>query len=112
MLQAMGKPAGTAIKDRQSIKKGGTMMFKKSYPLQSKSEILLRNIVVTVMVVFFTVFLIIPIIIAFAGSFHEWNPLSGTYRFLGIENYKNVFTSALFGKSMINTVIFSGWDWD
>ena len=82
-------------------------MFKKSYPLQSKSEILLRNIVVTVMVVFFTVFLIIPIIIAFAGSFHEWNPLSGTYRFLGIENYKNVFTSALFGKSMINTVIFS-----
>ena len=32
MLQAMGKPAGTAIKDRQSIKKGGTMMFKKSYP--------------------------------------------------------------------------------
>ena len=82
-------------------------MFKKSYPLQSRSEILLRNIVVAVMVVFFTVFLIAPIIIALAGSFHEWNPLSGTYRFLGIENYKNVFTSELFGLSMINTVIFS-----
>ena len=82
-------------------------MFKKSYPLQSRSEILLRNIVVAVMVVFFTVFLIAPIIIALAGSFHEWNPLSGTYRFLGIENYKNVFTSQLFGLSMINTVIFS-----
>ena len=82
-------------------------MFKKSYPLQSRSEILLRNIVVAVMVVFFTVFLIAPIIIALAGSFHEWNPLSGTYRFLGIENYKNVFTSQLFGMSMINTVIFS-----
>ncbi len=82
-------------------------MFKKSYPLQSKSEILLRNIVVAVMVVFFSVFLIAPIVIAFAGSFHEWNPLSGTYRFLGLENYKNVFTSQLFGTSMINTVIFS-----
>lgn len=33
--------------------------------------------------------------------------MSGTYRFLGLENYKDVFTSALFGKSMLNTVIFS-----
>lgn len=82
-------------------------MFKKSRPLQSKSEIILRNIVVLAMVVFFIVFLIIPIGIAFAGSFHEWNPLSGTYKFLGLENYKQVFTSKLFGKSMFNTVIFS-----
>lgn len=82
-------------------------MFKKSHPLQSKSEIILRNIVVVAMVVFFIVFLIIPIGIAFAGSFHEWNPLSGTYKFLGLENYKQVFTSKLFGKSMFNTVIFS-----
>ena len=82
-------------------------MFKKTNPLQSKSEIILRNIVVLAMVIFFTVFLIVPIGIAFAGSFHEWNPLSGTYRFLGLENYKDVFTSALFGKSMLNTVIFS-----
>ena len=82
-------------------------MFKKSHPLQSKSEIILRNIVVLAMVVFFIVFLIIPIGIAFAGSFHEWNPLSGTYKFLGLENYKQVFTSKLFGKSMFNTVIFS-----
>ena len=82
-------------------------MFKKSRPLQSKSEIILRNIVVLAMVVFFIVFLIIPIDIAFAGSFHEWNPLSGTYKFLGLENYKQVFTSKLFGKSMFNTVIFS-----
>ena len=80
-------------------------MFRKSHPLQSKSEILLRNIVVLVMVVFFTVFLIVPIGIAFAGSFHEWNPLSGTYRFLGLENYKEVFTSALFGKSMLLSLI-------
>lgn len=82
-------------------------MFKKSHPLQSRSEILLRNIVVLIMLVFFTVFLIVPIGIAFAGSFHEWNPLSGTYRFLGIDNYLNVFTSGLFGKSMLNTLIFS-----
>lgn len=82
-------------------------MFKKTHPLQSKSEIILRNIVVTVMVIYFTIFLVVPIGIAFAGSFHEWNPLSGTYNFLGLANYIEVFTSGLFGKSMLNTLVFS-----
>lgn len=82
-------------------------MFRKTNPLQSKSEILLRNITVTGMILFYTVFLLVPIGIAFAGRFHEWNPLSGIYRFNGIENYVSVFTSALFGKSMLNTLIFS-----
>ena len=82
-------------------------MFRKTSPLQSKSEILLRNITVTGMILFYTIFLLVPIGIAFAGSFHEWNPLSGIYRFNGIENYVSVFTSALFGKSMLNTLIFS-----
>lgn len=82
-------------------------MFKKLHPLQSKSEIILRNIVVVAMVLFFSVFLIIPIGIAFAGSFHEWNPLSGTYRFLGLENYKEVIVNPLFWKSLWNTIIFS-----
>lgn len=82
-------------------------MFRKSNPLQSKSEILLRNITVIGMMAFYLVFLLVPIGIAFAGSFHEWNPLSGVYRFIGIENYFHVFTSALFGKAMLNTLIFS-----
>ena len=82
-------------------------MFKKSHPLQSKSEIILRNIVVILMVVFFSVFLVIPIAIAFAGSFHEWNPLSGTYNFLGLKNYLDVFKSSLFRTSMVNTFIFA-----
>lgn len=82
-------------------------MFKKSHSLQSRSEIILRNIVVTIMSIYFIIFLIVPIVIAFAGSFHDWNPLSGTYDFLGLDNYKEVFTSGLFGTSMLNTIIFS-----
>lgn len=82
-------------------------MFKKSHSLQSRSEIILRNIVVIVMSIYFIIFLIVPIIIAFAGSFHDWNPLSGTYDFLGLDNYIEVFTSGLFGTSMLNTLIFS-----
>lgn len=82
-------------------------MFKKSHPLQSKSEIILRNIVVIAMVIFFSIFLVVPIGIAFAGSFHEWNPLSGTYNFLGLKNYIEVFKSELFRTSVLNTFIFS-----
>lgn len=44
------------------------MMLKKSSPLQSRSEIALRNIVVAAMIVFYVIFLIIPIGIALAGS--------------------------------------------
>lgn len=84
-----------------------TVMFKKSHPLQSSSEILLRNIVVTVLVVFFTVFMVIPIIIAFIGSFHDWNPMTDTFAFLGLDNYKNMFASEVFWRSMKNTLIFT-----
>lgn len=81
--------------------------MKKTHPLQSQSEIILRNLVVTSMIVFFTIFLIVPIGIAFVGSFHDWNPLRGTYNFLGFTNYIEVFSSKLFGKAMLNTILFS-----
>ena len=82
-------------------------MFKRSHPLQSRSEILLRNIVVASMCLFFTVFLVIPIGMAYVGSFHEWNPLSNVFRFLGFQNYVNIFTDAIFWKSLWNTFLFS-----
>ena len=41
-------------------------MFKKKRPLQSKSEIVLRNIVVTFLVVYMSIFLLVPIIMALA----------------------------------------------
>ena len=66
-------------------------MFKKKRPLQSKSEIVLRNIVVIFLVAYMSVFLLIPIIMAFAGSFHLWNPLNGTYEWIGLD-----ITSACF----------------
>ena len=81
-------------------------MFKRK-SLQSKSEFALRNIVVVSLIIFNVIFLVLPIVIAFVGSFHQWNPLKGTYNYLGVENYKNVFTSKLFWRSMANTVIFT-----
>lgn len=81
-------------------------MFAKKRPLQSKSEIALRNIVVTFLVVYMTIFLIIPIIIALVGSFHIWNPLNGTFKWTGLDNYIRMFQYPTFWTSMKNTVIF------
>ena len=81
-------------------------MFKRK-PLQSRSEVLMRDIVIAAMLAFFLAFYIIPIIIAFAGSFHLWNPLNGKYIYNGLKNYKKVLTNDLFWSSGLNTVIFT-----
>ena len=59
------------------------------------------------MVIFFSAFVVIPIIVVFIGSFHQWNPLKGEFSFLGLDNWKKVFGSDLFWLSMGNTVIFA-----
>lgn len=81
-------------------------MFGKRRPLQSKSEVILRNIVVIFLLVDMIIFLVVPIIMAFAGSFHQWNPLNGTYKWLGIDNYVRMLQYPTFWTSMINTILF------
>jgi multiple sugar transport system permease protein len=73
-----------------------------------KGERSLRNTVVILVVVFNAVLLVYPISKAFAGSFHLWNPLNGTYEWLGLKNYTDLFTDAVFWKTALNTVVFGG----
>lgn len=75
--------------------------------LRSRSEIVLRNIVVVALILFFLLFFFVPIIIAFVGSFHLWNPLKGQFIFKGMENWRMVFSNKLFWRSMWNTVWFA-----
>ena len=80
-------------------------MLKKN-PLQSRSEVYLRNIVIGTMLAFYLVFYIIPIFIALDGSFHIWNPLNGKYVFNGLKNYERLLDNALFWTAGLNTIIF------
>lgn len=66
-----------------------------------------RNIAIVFLVVYFAIFLAWPIYKAFAGSFHEWNPLVGTYKWVGLENFKQILTDTLFWKSIANATIFT-----
>lgn len=84
-----------------------TATRKRKNPLRSRSEIVLRTTVAATLVLFFAAFFIFPIIMAFVGSFHLWNPLKGQFRFSGFDNWKMLFTNKLFWRSMNNTVWFA-----
>lgn len=57
--------------------------------------------------VFFTLFIIIPTIASVYYSFTSWDGISPTVRFVGLANYKEIFTSARFGNALKNTVILT-----
>ena len=84
------------------------ILHTSGHHLKSRSEIALRSILVASLVVFFIAFFIFPIFAVLGGSFFRWNPLSGEMKYLGIGNWKRVFTSDLFWRSMINTFLFAG----
>ena len=52
------------------------------------------------------IFIIIPIIFSFGLSFAKWDLLNPV-QFVGFDNYKKIVTEPLFGKILLNTVVFS-----
>ncbi len=65
-----------------------------------------RNVAVTLLIIYFAIFLAYPIYKAFAGSLHDWNPLVGTYDWVGFENFRQILTGGLFWGSMWHTAVF------
>ena len=66
----------------------------------------MRNVSLAALVIYFSLFMIYPIFKAFAGSMHEWNPLIGTYKWVGFDNFRLVLSDGLFWKSIGNTAVF------
>ena len=52
------------------------------------------------------IFIIIPIFCSFGLSFAKWDLLNDI-SFVGLDNYKNIFSSDLFYKILLNTVVFA-----
>lgn len=82
-------------------------LARRAHPLRSRSETILRNTVVVALILFFAAFFFVPILMAFLGSFHQWNPLKGQYLWNGLTNWEMILHSNLFWQSMGNTVWFS-----
>ncbi|QOS76492.1 sugar ABC transporter permease [Paenibacillus sp. JNUCC31] len=61
---------------------------------------------VSPMVLGFTLLLLFPMGLALYMSLTDW-PLLGDHRFIGLENYRNIMTDAMFWKVLANTVYFT-----
>lgn len=52
------------------------------------------------------IFIIIPVICSFGLSFMDWD-LINKAEFVGLRNYKTIFTDPLFGKILLNTFVYA-----
>lgn len=52
------------------------------------------------------IFIVIPVLCSFGLSFASWDLLN-PITFAGLENYREIFTEPLFGKILLNTIVFS-----
>lgn len=57
--------------------------------------------------ILFTLFIIVPTISSFYYSFTSWDGISPNVKYIGLGNYKEIFTSARFGNALKNTVILT-----
>ncbi len=55
----------------------------------------------------YLVFLVYPIVNSLWVSLHEWDGLSPTWRFIGLENYRRLLEDDLFWKSLYNTLYYT-----
>lgn len=52
------------------------------------------------------IFVIIPVFFSFGLSFMDWD-LINKAQFVGLQNYKEIFTAPLFGKILLNTFVYA-----
>jgi len=57
--------------------------------------------------IFFTLFVIVPTVSSVYYSFTSWDGISPTVKFIGLGNYREIFTSSRFGNALKNTVLLT-----
>lgn len=80
-------------------------IFKKTY--RNINQNVLVFLVIGSVIIFYALFLIYPIVQAFLGSFHDWNPLISTYKFVGFKNYIEALSNQTILYSFWITIVFT-----
>ena len=57
--------------------------------------------------ILYVLFIIVPTVSSVYYSFTSWDGISPDVKFIGLANYKEIFTSARFGNAMKNTIILT-----
>lgn len=82
-----------------------TKKQRKRGPLTREAQIT-GWLFISPMVLGFTLLLLFPMGLALYMSFSDW-PLLGNHHFIGLENYQNIMSDALFWKVLKNTLYFT-----
>ena len=53
------------------------------------------------------IFALIPLVMSFVISFHDWDGIADTMKFVGVKNYVHQVMDADFQKALVNTLIYS-----
>ena len=57
--------------------------------------------------ILYVLFIIVPTVSSVYYSFTSWDGISPDVKFIGLANYKEIFTSARFGNALKNTIILT-----
>lgn len=57
--------------------------------------------------ILFTLFITVPTVASLYYSFTSWDGISPTVNFIGLANYREIFTSERFGNAMKNTILLT-----
>jgi len=76
-------------------------------PTRIKGQRLMIVTTLGSLITFYSLFLIFPIIYAFVGSFHDWLPQTRKFDFIGLDNYRLIFSQDLTWLSLRHTIIFT-----
>lgn len=81
--------------------------MKKKFMKQQGSKALFAYEMTVPTIVVILIMTVYPVIFTVLYSFTDYNYLKGTYSWIGLENYKNLFSNGFFRQSVWNTILFT-----
>lgn len=70
------------------------------------SQYLFMTVVFVPMVVYFMIFIIIPMFMGIWGSFTNWTGFAADQKFIGLTNYTRLFGDKVFLRALLNTFLY------
>lgn len=92
---------GCEVMSRTGLKKSGSVFQRR--------ENLAGYAFLSLNLIGYVLFKLIPLILALGLSFADWNFISGweNIKFVGLDNYKALFSDPIFSTSLVNTLIYA-----
>jgi multiple sugar transport system permease protein len=80
--------------------------FQLSKKLENEEKLWIKHVLISPPLLFFAIFAIFPLIYTLYVSLSDWT-ISGPHRFIGLQNYRDIFSSLTFRQSFRNTMLFA-----